>query len=67
MIEAWEADRTKVNSFAQTVANKTEAVMRLQLAQEDAQDELAGLDGNKFHTTSPKDMILQGIQLEASQ
>ncbi|KAK0481089.1 hypothetical protein EDD18DRAFT_1312229 [Armillaria luteobubalina] len=67
IVEAWEADRTKLNPFAQTVANKTEAAMRLQLAQEDAQDELAGLDGDEFHTTSPKDMISQGIQLEGSQ
>ncbi|KAK0475680.1 hypothetical protein EDD18DRAFT_1115892 [Armillaria luteobubalina] len=67
IVEAWEADRTKLNPFAQTVANKTEAAMRLQLAQEDAQDELAGLDSNEFHTTSPKDMISQGIQLEGSQ
>ncbi|KAK0505477.1 hypothetical protein EDD18DRAFT_1305540 [Armillaria luteobubalina] len=67
IVEAWEADRTKLNPFARTVANKTEAAMRLQLAQEDAQDELAGLDGDEFHTMSPKDMISQGIQLEGSQ
>ncbi|KAK0491728.1 hypothetical protein EDD18DRAFT_1109479 [Armillaria luteobubalina] len=67
IVEAWEADRTKLNPFARTVANKTEAAMHLQLAQEDAQDELAGLDSDEFHTTSPKDMILQGIQLEGSQ
>ncbi|KAK0466634.1 hypothetical protein IW261DRAFT_1553911 [Armillaria novae-zelandiae] len=69
LVEAWEADRTKPNPFARTVAiplDKTEAAMHLQLAQEDAQDELAGLDGNELHTTSPKDMISQGIQLEAS-
>ncbi len=41
--------------------------MRLQLAREDAQDEIAGLDGDELHTTSPKDMISQGIQLESSQ
>ncbi|KAK0482843.1 hypothetical protein EDD18DRAFT_1362378 [Armillaria luteobubalina] len=67
IVEAWEADRTKLNPFARTVANKTEAAMHLQLAQEDAQDKLAGLDGDEFHTTLLKDMILQGIQLEASQ
>ncbi|KAK0490177.1 hypothetical protein EDD18DRAFT_1109725 [Armillaria luteobubalina] len=58
-VEAWEADRTKLNPFTQTVANKTEAAMRLQLAQEDAQDELASLNGDEFHTTSLKDVISQ--------
>ncbi|PBK60798.1 hypothetical protein ARMSODRAFT_1026235 [Armillaria solidipes] len=67
MVETWEADRKKPNPFARTVANKTEAAMHLQLAQEDAQDELAGLNGDELHTTSPKDMISQGIQLELSQ
>ncbi|KAK0488128.1 hypothetical protein EDD18DRAFT_1110504 [Armillaria luteobubalina] len=67
IVEAWEADRTKLNPFTWTVANKTEAAMRLQFAQEDTQDELAGLDSDEFHTTSPKDMISQGIQLEGSQ
>ncbi|KAK0491901.1 hypothetical protein EDD18DRAFT_1109315 [Armillaria luteobubalina] len=67
MVEAWEADRMKPNPFAWTVANKTEAAMHLQLAQDDAQDELAGLNSDDLHTTLPKDMISQGIQLEASQ
>ncbi|KAK0478031.1 hypothetical protein EDD18DRAFT_1322729 [Armillaria luteobubalina] len=67
MVEAWEMDRNKPNPFAQTVASKTEAAMRLQLAREDAQDEIAGLDGDTLHTTSPKSMISQGIQLESSQ
>ncbi|KAK0501996.1 hypothetical protein EDD18DRAFT_1100491 [Armillaria luteobubalina] len=67
MVEAWEVDRNKPNPFAQTVASKTEAVMHLQLAQEDAQDEMAGLNGDTLHTTSLKGMISQGIQLESSQ
>ncbi|KAK0471765.1 hypothetical protein IW261DRAFT_1571641 [Armillaria novae-zelandiae] len=67
MVEDWEVDRNKPNSFARTVASKTEAAVRLQLAQEDAQDELAGLDGDALHTTSSKGMISQGIQLESSQ
>ncbi|KAK0477824.1 hypothetical protein IW261DRAFT_1594300, partial [Armillaria novae-zelandiae] len=67
MVEDWEVDRNKPNPFARTVASKTEAAMRLQLAQEDAQDELAGLDGDALHTTSSKGMISQGIQLESSQ
>ncbi|KAK0477741.1 hypothetical protein EDD18DRAFT_1312696 [Armillaria luteobubalina] len=67
MVEAWEVDRNKPNPFTQTVASKTEAAMHLQLAQEDAQDEMAGLDGDALHTTSPKGMISQGIQLESSQ
>ncbi|KAK0500749.1 hypothetical protein EDD18DRAFT_1279950 [Armillaria luteobubalina] len=67
MVEAWEMDRNKPNPFARTVASKTEAAMRLQLAREDAQDEIAGLDGDTLHTTSPKSMISQGIQLESSQ
>ncbi|KAK0491756.1 hypothetical protein EDD18DRAFT_1109505 [Armillaria luteobubalina] len=70
IVEAWEADRTKLNPFTRTLTamlDKTKAAMRLQLAQEDAQDELASLDGDEFHTMSPKDMISQGIQLEGSQ
>ncbi|KAK0500890.1 hypothetical protein EDD18DRAFT_1348323 [Armillaria luteobubalina] len=67
MVEDWEVDRNKPNPFARTVASKTEAAMRLQLAREDAQDELVGLDGDALHTTSPKGMISQGIQLESSQ
>ncbi|KAK0460313.1 hypothetical protein IW261DRAFT_1587084 [Armillaria novae-zelandiae] len=67
MVEAWEVDRNKPNPFARTVASMTEAAMRLQLAREDAQDEIAGLDGDALHTTSPKGMISQGIQLESSQ
>ncbi|KAK0467431.1 hypothetical protein IW261DRAFT_1613021 [Armillaria novae-zelandiae] len=67
MVEAWEVDRNKPNPFARTVASTTEAAMRLQLAREDAQDEIAGLDGDALHTTSPKGMISQGIQLESSQ
>ncbi|KAK0472260.1 hypothetical protein IW261DRAFT_1424482 [Armillaria novae-zelandiae] len=69
LVEAWEVDRMKPNPFNRTIAiplDKTEVMMHLQLAQEDAQDELTGLDGNELHTTSPKDMISQGIQLEAS-
>ncbi|KAK0221290.1 hypothetical protein IW262DRAFT_1447825 [Armillaria fumosa] len=56
MVEAWEMDRNKPNPFAWTVATR-----------EDAQDEIAGLDGDTLHTTSPKSMISQGIQLESSQ
>ncbi|KAK0493407.1 hypothetical protein EDD18DRAFT_1108187 [Armillaria luteobubalina] len=67
MVEDWEVDRMKPNPFAWTVASKMEAAMRLQLAQEDAQDEMAGLDGDALHTTLPKAMISQGIQLELSQ
>ncbi|KAK0472143.1 hypothetical protein IW261DRAFT_1424536 [Armillaria novae-zelandiae] len=67
MVEVWEVDRNKPNLFAQTIASKTEATMRLQLAREDAQDEMARLDGDALHTTSPKGMISQGIQLESSQ
>ncbi|KAK0493690.1 hypothetical protein EDD18DRAFT_1356144 [Armillaria luteobubalina] len=53
MVEAWEMDRNKPNPFARTVTN--------------AQDEIASLDGDTLHTTSPKSMISQGIQLESSQ
>ncbi|KAK0471979.1 hypothetical protein EDD18DRAFT_1314665 [Armillaria luteobubalina] len=53
MVEDWEVDRNKPNPFARTVAN--------------AQDELVGLDGDALHTTSPKGIISQGIQLESSQ
>ncbi|KAK0482877.1 hypothetical protein EDD18DRAFT_1362407 [Armillaria luteobubalina] len=67
MVEAWEVDRNNPNPFAQTVASKTEAAMHLQLAWEDAQDEMAGLDEDTLHTTLPKGMISQGIQLESSQ
>ncbi|KAK0230564.1 hypothetical protein IW262DRAFT_1478045 [Armillaria fumosa] len=67
MVEAWEVDRNKPNPFARTIASKTEAAMHLQLAREDAQDETAGLNGDVLHTTSPKGMISQGIQLESSQ
>ncbi|KAK0502087.1 hypothetical protein EDD18DRAFT_1100581 [Armillaria luteobubalina] len=55
MAEAWEVDRNNPNPFARTVASKTEAAMHLQLAWEDAQDEMAGLDGDTLHTTSPKE------------
>ncbi|KAK0493830.1 hypothetical protein EDD18DRAFT_1356320 [Armillaria luteobubalina] len=41
--------------------------MHLQLAQEDAQDKLAGLESDQLFVTSPKDMISQGVQIEASQ
>ncbi|KAK0478694.1 hypothetical protein EDD18DRAFT_1364550 [Armillaria luteobubalina] len=67
MVEDWEVDRTKPNPFARTVASKTEATMHLQLSQEDAQDEMAGLDGDALHAMSLKAMISQGIQLESSQ
>ncbi|KAK0484087.1 hypothetical protein EDD18DRAFT_1467586 [Armillaria luteobubalina] len=67
MVEAWEMDRNKPNPFARTVASKMEAAMRLQLAREDAQDEIARLDGDTLHTTSLKSMISQGIQLKSSQ
>ncbi|KAK0467414.1 hypothetical protein IW261DRAFT_1680454 [Armillaria novae-zelandiae] len=67
MVEAWEVDRNKPNPFAWTVASTTEAAMHLQLAQEDAQDEITELDGDALHTTSLKGMISQGIQLESSQ
>ncbi len=55
------------NSVSWQPSGKTEAAMPLQLAWEDAQDEIAGLDEDALHTTSPKDMISQGIQLESSQ
>ncbi|KAK0475322.1 hypothetical protein EDD18DRAFT_1116096 [Armillaria luteobubalina] len=67
MVEGWEADREQPNPFARTVASKLEATMHLQLAQEDVQDELAGLDGDELFVTSPKDIIVQGVQMEASQ
>ncbi|KAK0477410.1 hypothetical protein IW261DRAFT_1551980 [Armillaria novae-zelandiae] len=67
MVEAWEADREQFNPFAWIVASKLEAAMHLQLAHEDAQDELAGLEGNQLYVMSPKDMIAQGVQIEASQ
>ncbi|KAK0209439.1 hypothetical protein IW262DRAFT_1529245 [Armillaria fumosa] len=67
MVEGWEVDRNKPNPFARTVASKMEAAMHLQLAREDVQDEIAGLDGDMLHTTSPKSMISQGIQLESAQ
>ncbi|KAK0492134.1 hypothetical protein EDD18DRAFT_1358166 [Armillaria luteobubalina] len=41
--------------------------MHLQLAREDAQDELADLDGDQLFITSPKDMVAQGVQIEALQ
>ena len=41
--------------------------MHLQLAREDVQDELASLDGEQLFVTSPKGMIVQGVQMEASQ
>ncbi|KAK0470911.1 hypothetical protein IW261DRAFT_1553650 [Armillaria novae-zelandiae] len=67
MVEAWEADREQFNPFARIVTSKLEAAMRLQLARKDAQDELAGLEGDQLYVTSPKDMIAQGVQIEASQ
>ncbi|KAK0470846.1 hypothetical protein IW261DRAFT_1553665 [Armillaria novae-zelandiae] len=67
MVEAWEVDRNEPNPFAWTVASKIEAAMHLQLAQEDAQDEISSLDGDELHITSLKGMISQGIQLESSQ
>ncbi|KAK0237349.1 hypothetical protein EDD85DRAFT_791018 [Armillaria nabsnona] len=56
MVEDWEVDRNKPNPFAQTIATR-----------EDAQNEIASLDGDELHTTSLKDMISQGIQLKSSQ
>ncbi|KAK0228030.1 hypothetical protein IW262DRAFT_1532140 [Armillaria fumosa] len=67
MVEAWEADREQFNPFAWIVASKSEVAMHLQLACEDAQDELAGLEGDQLYVMSPKDMIAQGVQIEASQ
>ncbi|KAK0465758.1 hypothetical protein IW261DRAFT_1427079 [Armillaria novae-zelandiae] len=61
MVEACEADREEPNPFARTGASKSEAAMRLQLAREDAQDELAGLDGDQLFVTSPKDMVAQDV------
>ncbi|KAK0465848.1 hypothetical protein IW261DRAFT_1426997 [Armillaria novae-zelandiae] len=55
MVEAWEADRDIQMSVT------------ILLAREDAQDELAGLEGNQLYVMSPKDMIAQGVQIEASQ
>ncbi|KAK0486448.1 hypothetical protein IW261DRAFT_1416228 [Armillaria novae-zelandiae] len=66
MVEAWEADREEPNPFAQTMASKSEAAMHLQLACKDAQDELVGLDGDQLFDTSLKDMVAQGVQIEAS-
>ncbi|KAK0472593.1 hypothetical protein IW261DRAFT_1424183 [Armillaria novae-zelandiae] len=67
MVEAWEADTEEPNPFAQTMASKSEAAMCLQLAHKDAQDELVGLNGDQLFVTSPKDMVAQGVQIEASQ
>ncbi|KAK0213555.1 hypothetical protein IW262DRAFT_1301039 [Armillaria fumosa] len=67
MVEAWEADREQFNPFARIVASKSEAAMCLQLACEDVQDELAGLEGDQLYVMSPKDMIAQGVQIETSQ
>ncbi|KAK0478572.1 hypothetical protein EDD18DRAFT_1312571 [Armillaria luteobubalina] len=63
MVESWEADREQFNPFARVVASKSEAAMCLQLAREDAQDE----EGDQLYIMSPKDMIVQGVQIEASQ
>ncbi|KAK0498116.1 hypothetical protein EDD18DRAFT_1350738 [Armillaria luteobubalina] len=64
MVEAREVDREEPNPFARTVAK---AAMHLQLAHEDAQDELVGLNGDQLFVMSPKDMVAQGVQIEASQ
>ncbi|KAK0493893.1 hypothetical protein EDD18DRAFT_1077920, partial [Armillaria luteobubalina] len=69
MVETWEIKYCDANiQLSLTILlGKSEAAMHLQLACEDAQDELASLEGDQLYFTSPKDMIAQGVQIEASQ
>lgn len=67
MVESWEADRSKAHPFDLTSAPVTQASVRLQLSQAEAEQLKRGLDVSLHSEVSPSVLIAVGLDLEAQQ
>ncbi|OAX32391.1 hypothetical protein K503DRAFT_702091, partial [Rhizopogon vinicolor AM-OR11-026] len=67
MVEDWEADHSKANPFNLTSAPVTQASVRLQLSQAEAEQLKHGLDVSLHSEVSPSVLIAMGLDLEAQQ
>ncbi|KAG2051604.1 hypothetical protein BDR06DRAFT_1060927 [Suillus hirtellus] len=66
-VEAWEEDNTKPNPFDSRVASITQAAVRAQLVELEAQELEAGNDCSLHADVSPSILISSGIELEDQQ
>jgi hypothetical protein len=67
MVEDWEVDRSKANPFNLTSAPVTQASVRLQLSQAEAEQLKQGLDVSLHSEILPSVLIAVGLDLEAQQ
>lgn len=67
MVEEWEADRSRPNPFESTAVPVTQASVRLELSQAEADQLKRGLDVSLHAEVSPSVLIAAGTDLEAQQ
>ncbi|KAG2746300.1 hypothetical protein P692DRAFT_201840978 [Suillus brevipes Sb2] len=67
MVEEWEADRSKPNPFESAAVPVTQASVRLELSQAEADQLKRGLDVSLHAEVSPSVLIAAGTDLEAQQ
>lgn len=67
MVEEWEADRSKPNPFESAAVPITQASVRLELSQAEADQLKRGLDVSLHAEVSPSVLIAAGTDLEAQQ
>ncbi|KAG2117623.1 hypothetical protein DEU56DRAFT_874102 [Suillus clintonianus] len=67
LVEDWEGDRSKPNPFEIKVSVVTQASVRLELSQLEAQQLRQGIDASLHPDVSPSVLIAVGIDLEALQ
>ncbi|KAG2137014.1 hypothetical protein DEU56DRAFT_871445 [Suillus clintonianus] len=67
LVEDWEGDRSKPNPFEIKVSVVTQASVRLELSQLEAQQLRQGIDASLHPDVSPSILIVVGIDLEALQ
>ncbi|KAG1785033.1 uncharacterized protein HD556DRAFT_1435285 [Suillus plorans] len=66
-VQTWEEDNTRPNPFESKVAPITQAAVRSQLAESEAQDSQAGINHSLNIDVSPSVLISGGIELEDMQ
>ena len=66
-VEAWEADPSKPNPYEITTKTPTQALVRKQLAEEEAKALEEGKDFSVTDEVSPSNLIAWGIDLESEQ
>lgn len=67
MVKDWETDRSNTNPFNTTSSPVTQASVRLELSQAEADQLKRGLDISLHSEVSPSVLIAVGIELETQQ